>query len=218
MQPIKTYNEFLFEKDNRHIIHLFDVDDSLLTSASKIGYRFSKNDPWKYLTTSEYAKYREKLINTPNIEFNFDDFEKEETMYFGILHSEPKLNVLKKLDTSVSRGYTIGILTARSKQDVLIKALKDFLLYRDQNGNLGPIPEEQFPTNCIIASGDPDTKRRLKIPSELTPEEVKAYIIENYFIKQLGYSFVIFHDDDQLNIDAVNKLNNPRIKAYLVKN
>lgn len=216
---MKTFKEYLREAKSTDIIEVFDIDDSLLFSNSKIYYTLPGEDIERSVSTSEFAKIRQKLPE--GTKYDFRDFREFKSVYAGIVGAKPNIPVLKKLDDAVNKGHKIGILTARGSQDAILAGLKDFLLYRDPKGNLKSLPKDQFKKRWVFAVSDNATLKALKKMGAkgdgmASPEDLKVFVLQDILIGKEGFKKVLFYDDDIHNVKAVNDLNNPKIKAIKV--
>jgi len=58
---MKTFKQHLQEKQNTGEIHVFDIDDALFFTSSKIYYTLPGETEERSVSTSEFAKIRSKL-------------------------------------------------------------------------------------------------------------------------------------------------------------
>lgn len=87
-------------------INIFDIDDSLVVTSSKIKVYNPSTGKEHSLTPEEYNNYEAK----PNDKLDFSDFDNMEILKNGKI-IEWVLNILKK---TMSKGKAVGIITARS--------------------------------------------------------------------------------------------------------
>lgn len=211
--------ELLLERfTNNKTIYVFDVDDTLLRSSSKIRYREPGKD-WQEADTSEFAEIRTKLDK--NVELDFGDFRDYDKMYNKLTTAEPEIKGLKFVDEAVRNQYRIGILTARGSQKAVYNALSKWLRYKSGD-RFYPVPPTLFRKKYVWAVNDADTKNWITSQSKqegsvASPEYLKAFVLEEVFVNQYGFDRVVFFDDDERNIEVVRKLNHPKIQAVLVK-
>ncbi len=208
-------------KKDTQTIHVFDIDDTLLISSSKV-YYFLPNDTKEYsVSTSEFAILRNNMPK--NTQYDLRDFEEFESIYTGITTGKPNIPILKQLDKAVLAGHKIGILTARGNQSAVLASVKDKILFKDSCGNLKKIPRSQFRKRWVFAVSDDKTHAALKgMGSEgdrmLAPQKLKSFVLQKILGDIQGFKHIIFYDDDEQNIQAVQELNDPRITGIHVKN
>ena len=216
---MKTFKQHLQEKQNTGEIHVFDIDDALFFTSSKIYYTLPGETEERSVSTSEFAKIRQKLPK--DTKFDFREFREFKSIYAGLVGGTPNISVLQKLDKAVNAGHKIGILTARGNQSAVLAGIKDALLFKDKKGQLKKIPRDQFRKRWVFAVSDANTERALKKmgakgKGALSPEDLKAFVLQDILIGKEGFKNVVFYDDDKKNVKAVNDLNNPKIKAIKV--
>lgn len=213
---IKSIFNLLSEKKESGIISVFDVDDTVLFTDSKIHYK-EPGKEWNKVGTDEFSEVRHKLH--PDTEYDFSEFVEYDKILMSIKGGKPNLMVLKELDKAILRGDKIGILTARGNQKAIWRALNSFLLYRDSKGKLQPLPPAQFNKSFVFAVGDESTQRAFKHDVKggtANPSTIKAYILQKIFGDKMGFDKIIFFDDDAQNISIVKDLNDERIEAIKV--
>jgi hypothetical protein len=198
-------------------IYVFDLDDTLIFSTSKIGYKTPEMNKFKFVNTEEYAKIRNKLPK--ETKFDFSDFTQYNSIYFSLVNGRPNIKVLKIMDHAINSNYKIGIITARGNQKAIFSALKNTLLYRNKKDELVEIPNNIFNEKYVFAVNDPAVEKFIKIAkgkSKILDQEKKAFILKNIFKEKYGFKTINFYDDDQSNVDSVNGLNDESIKAFKV--
>lgn len=211
MKTLLTFSEFeLNERAQTDEIHIFDIDDTLLFSKSKVRAK-EPGEKWQEFDTAEWAHAKSKF--SKNAEFDFSDFDKYDNIYVSIVNGTPNIKVLKILDEKIANGHKIGILTARGSQDAIFDGLSNFLLYRDKKtGELEALPKNQFNKKYVFAVNDPKTKKALNLKAGVEgPQEAKAKILQDIFKTKYGFKKIYLYDDDQDNINAVKGLNDPQI-------
>ncbi len=195
-------------------ICVFDIDDTLIFSDSKIYYTEPGKEK-KGVSTTKFADIRQDL--DPNTIYDFQDFEEFDKILVGIKWGRPNIPILKILDKAIQAGNKIGIITARGNQDAIWRGLNSFLLYRGKDDKLQPLPKNQFNKSYVFAVGDSDTLRALKIKGgSENPSAVKAHVLQKIFGDKYGFKTIIFYDDDIGNIKAIEDLKDPRITAVKV--
>jgi hypothetical protein len=159
------------------------------------------------LSTEEFAKDPDsKLPNSKQI-FDIREFRDPEIVYNSILKGTPFFNNLHIMDVFIRAGFEICFLTGRGLQDVVCKAIQDFLLFRDWDGELKPItpyfrPELSAAVNDETYSyeGDNDADKKGKILVKLCEK----------------YDEVCFIDDDKKNIDMALSLGRANLTVIKV--
>ena len=111
------------------------------------------------------------------------------------------------MDSYLNAGWDFSFLTARSCENVVKDALNDFLLVRDKNGNLKKLGDK-FKKTLSHAVND-----QIKTYHGINDSEKKSNILKELSLK---YDKIIFVDDDQKNIDAVNDLKLKNLKTIKV--
>ena len=112
------------------------------------------------------------------------------------------------MDAYIRAGYDFCFLTARGCEEIIKKALEDFLEFRDEDGKLKELGDT-FKKTFSHAVND-EIK---KYPGK-TDAEKKANVLRT-LCKQ--YDKVVFVDDDHKNVSAARELNIPNltvIKAW----
>lgn len=185
---------------------LLDIDDCLLQADSKaIG--IWKNKPGEKpvrLSSEQYAKDPDAA--THKDWFDYKEFRDPKKVYDSIVNGTPLLRQLRLVDQHVRAGYHLAFLTARGLQDVVDKALRAFLKYRDKDGNLVPIDKK---LKSDISAAVNDMKWVEAYPTAGDPEK-KAMVIKNICQK---YDKVKFIDDDLKNVQAARALNLPNLQV-----
>lgn len=207
---MKSLVQYIYEaikKLPEHISGLivFDIDDTLLKVKAD-GIRVYKKDPKTgketALTTDEFAK--DPDVITHHEWFDFRDFQNEVKVYNSIIEGTPLIKNLRIMDAYIRAGYHFCFLTARGCEDTVKKALKDFLRYRDEDGNLVELADI-FKETLSHAIND-----RFKDYPGKTDAEKKANVLKDLCKK---YDRVIFVDDDKKNIRYANSLELDNLKV-----
>ena len=187
---------------------LFDLDDCLLKAdGSLIGiWKEKPGEQPIRLSTEQYAKDPDAA--THKDWFSYKEFRDPEKVYASIVGGTPLLRQLRLLDAHVKANYDIAFLTARGLQDVVDKALKVFLKYRDKDGNLQPIGDK-LKSDISAAVND-----EFKAYPGATDPEKKANIIKKVC---QSYDKVKFVDDDLKNVQAAKALKIPNLQVILAR-
>ena len=138
--------------------------------------------------------------------FDYKEFRDPEKVYNSIVNGTPLLRQLRLVDQHARAGYHLAFLTARGLQDVVDKALRAFLKYRDANGNLVPVDKK---LKSDISAAVNDIKWIEAYPGAGDPEK-KAMVIKSICQK---YAKVKFVDDDRKNIEAARALKIPNLQV-----
>lgn len=183
---------------------VFDIDDTLLKVDPKI-MRVYKNEPGK----KEVALSTEEFAKDPDIEnhrdwFDYRDFRDPIKVYISIINGTPLIRNLRIMDDYVDAGYDFCFLTARSCEEVVKKALDDFLLHKGSDGEFKKLGTA-FKKTISHAVND-DIK---KYPGSSDAEK-KANILKELCKK---YDKVVFVDDDHKNVRAARELSLPNLKV-----
>lgn len=221
MSYYKYYLEQLFLEKASPTIHVFDIDDTLLVSQSKIRAKRPGSDTWELFSSAEFATVRESL--PPDTEFDFSDFDDFRKVVGSLTKGTPRIDMLKVMDQAIQKGEKIGALTARGNQSGVYTSLQLFLKYRNEAGDIQNLPEGTLKKSYVFAIGDEQTGRALqnKFDTALSngkadPSKIKALVLQKIFGDTYGFKNIYFYDDDEGNIQAAKDLNDPRINAILV--
>ena len=192
-------------KKNESGIIVFDIDDTLLKSNSETIKVYKTNPITKEriaLTTDEFAKDPDAAEHEDW--FDYSDFKDESKVYKSIIEGTPIVKNLRILDAYIAAGYHFCFLTARSCEDTIKHAMREFLRYKDENGHLREL-EDKFKENMSAAIND----KYKDYPGNTTPEK-KANVLRKLCSQ---YDKVIFVDDDIKNIELAKslKMNNLKI-------
>jgi len=215
---MRTLDELILERSNASI-SIFDIDDTLAFSNSQIRYK-EPGDEWKTVGTEEFGNIRDGIDKAA--EYDFSDFRDGKRIMIALKTAKPNIEILKKLDDAIARGDKIGVLTARGNKFATTQGVKNFLLYKNKNGDLVDIPKNQFNDKYIFAVGDSKTKAMIAKArgssggGSADPSEDKAYILQSMFADKMGFNNITFYDDDEQNIKAVDALMDPRIVTIKV--
>jgi len=186
---------------------VFDIDDTLLKVDPKV-MSIYKKEPGSNkeiaLTTEEFAKDPDSKDPNKKSWFNLRDFYNPVKVYNSIISGTPLIKNLKIMDDYIKAGYDFCFLTARGCEETIKSALKDFLLFRDEDGSLKELGDT-FKTTFSHAVND----EIIKYPGK-TDAEKKANVLKK-LCKE--YDKVVFVDDDKKNVNAARELNIPNLKV-----
>ena len=129
---------------------VFDIDDTILKVDSSLMKVYKKNPDESLshetaqkpgeqeiaLTTREFAKDPDAEDQEKRKWFDYRDFKDPVKVYNSIITGTPLIKNLKIMDDYIRAGYDFCFLTARSCEEVIKKAISDFLKFRDKDGAL----------------------------------------------------------------------------------
>ena len=185
---------------------VFDIDDTILKVDSSL-MRIYKNEPGKPekpLTTDEFAKDKDAEDPSKRSWFDYRDFNDPVKVYNSIISGTPLIKNLKIMDDYIKAGYDFCFLTARACEETVKKAIKEFLLFRDEDGALKELGDN-FKETFSHAINDSEKKYPGK-----TDAEKKAIVLTELCEE---YDKVVFVDDDKKNVSAARNLNIPNLKV-----
>lgn len=185
-------------------IIVFDIDDTLLRVDPDI-MKVYKKEPGK----NEVALSTEQFAKDPDVEdhrdwYDYRDFRNPVKVYTSIINGTPLIKNLRIMDDYVDAGYDFCFLTARSCEEVVKKALDDFLLHKGSDGEFKKLGDT-FNKMMSHAVND-DIK---KYPGNSDAEK-KANILKELCKK---YDKVVFVDDDHKNVRAAKGLKIDNLKV-----
>ena len=142
-------------KDGKKGCVLVDIDDCILKAdGSQISIIKRKpGEPEKRLSSEEYAKDPDAGKPETKKWFSYEEFRDPKKVFNSIVNGTPQLRQLRLIDQHVRAQWDIAFLTARGLQDVVDKALREFLKFRDKDGRLQPIGDNL--KSGISAAVDP---------------------------------------------------------------
>jgi len=181
---IEAKHYHFLDPNKRNEIYVFDVDETLVITASKIKILDTETGERFELTPQEFNSY----ISKPSHTHDYSDFLSLELLKAGKL-IDWVVDILRK---TLAKKKAVGIITARGNQQLI----KDFLLHHGININ----------KDFIFATTDPTQGFSGTVPEQKT-QAFKRLI-------DLGFNDFKFFDDSKDNIDFANKLakENPNIK------
>lgn len=203
------YETFLFEEKGESLL-LLDVDETIVSPRNIFIYRNLPTDKKETkLTPDEYAKDPAAKNKENKQYYDYRDFRDANKVARSIKTGLPIISNLKIMDEYIKKGWKLGILTARGMEEVVFKALKAWLMFRDLKGNLHEIGD-RLVRGLVKAINDDDGRRYAGI----TDFEKKANVM-----KQLAkqYDRIIFIDDDLKNINAIKELGLQNVHTKLAE-
>ena len=184
---------------------VFDIDDTLLKvkpDSIKIYKKNPDTGEEKALSTDEFALDPDVMDHKDW--FDYRDFNDETKVYNSIIEGTPLIKNLRIMDAYIKAGYHFCFLTARGCEDTIKKAIRDFLRYKDEDGNLKEL-EDIYKETLSHAIND-----RCKDYPGKTDAEKKANVLKELCKK---YDKVIFVDDDTKNIQYARGLQLDNLKV-----
>ena len=181
---IECFENFKSDKS----ISIFDVDDTLVVSKSKIRVHNPKTGYWASLTPQEFNTFSHRHGD----KLDFSDFSDIEKLKAGKI-IEWVFNILKR---TLSKGKPVGIITARGDS----KLIYDFLIHHDVKIN----------KELIFAVNDPVHKYK-----GTTAQKKKQAFMD---LINIGFRDFRFFDDDRENIKLAKELEkeHPEVNMHTV--
>lgn len=208
---MKLLDTYIIEKikdlpDSIKGLIVFDIDDTILKVDPNIMkiYKRVPGEKVKELTTEDFAKDPDAADPDKRSWFDLTDFNTPIKVYNSIISGTPLIRNLKIMDDYVRAGYDFCFLTARSCEEVVKRAISDFLKMRSEDGKLKELGDS-FKKTFSHAVND----QIKKYPGQ-TDAEKKANILKK-LCKE--YDKVVFVDDDTKNVRAARNLNIKNLKV-----
>lgn len=193
MAKFLKYSDFVDpnRKGKFESITIFDVDDTLVVTKSKIKVTDTNTGKTFELTPAEFNEFEKHEHH----DMDFSDFKNLDILKAGRIIDK----IFKILKETMDKGRRVGIITARDDRNLIYQ----FLLHH------GVVVNPQY----IFAINDPALGFEGRVA-----DKKKAAFIE--FIK-MGFRDFIFYDDDMENIKIADSLDKEiegiRIKTKRVK-
>ena len=194
----KYIKTILLELANVNKLILLDLDDTLVEAAEIFIYKQLPSGEEIALSPSEYADEEVEDIDNLDITYDYRDFENPRKVKRSIKKGQPIVANLEIMDELLKKGYDIGILTARGMEDIIFNTLHEWLMIKDNNGELIPIGDRLKRENVIAVNDSKYTEL------EKYTDYQKKSIMINKLLDQ--YDEIIFIDDDNKNIKEMHKL------------
>ena len=197
MRHKRIQKSLLTELANINKLVLLDLDDTLVEAADIFIYKQLPGEEEVALTPMEYAK--EKVTPETQEYYDYRDFMDPDTVELSIKTGEPIVANLEVMDDFIKRGYSVGILTARSEEDTIHQTLSNWLMYRNKEGELVPLGD-RLSRDLVFAVNDPKTSSKLESESDYGKKaEVINLLLDDF-------DEIIFLDDDNKNLKAIRQL------------
>jgi hypothetical protein len=184
------YSQFITEKWSGNSITIFDIDDTLVLTNSKIRVHDPETGKTYELTPKEFNEYQKD----PNHVLDFSDFRNPDILKAGRI-IDWVMNILQK---TLQIERAVGIITARDSKDLVI----DFLLHNGVDIN----------PDFIFAVNDPKSN----FTGSIAERKQQAFV---EFI-DMGFKNFKFFDDDSENLKLAKQLEKQydiTMQAKLVK-
>jgi len=183
------HNKFKFlAPETSHYMNIFDLDDTLVVTDSKIKVTDIKTQNQFEITPQEFNYYNDNS----NHKLDFSDFENVDNLKAGILIDE----IFNKLIKTLKYHRAVGIVTARGSSVMV----RDFLLFNGVDIN----------PKFIFAVGD--WKGTPNSYFTGTTEERKKQAMYKFI--EMGFRNFRFWDDSAKNLELVKTIEKeiPNIK------
>ena len=202
MKLISQYiKESIKKLNGKTGIIVFDIDDTLLKvqlGSMYIYKRIPGSDKEIKLSTEEFAKDPDAMDPNKRSWFDYRDFRDEQNVYNSIVNGTPMIRNLKIMDAYLNAGYDFCFLTARGCEDVVKRAIGDFVKRRNEGGALEQLGKE-YKKTLSHAVNDYTKNYQGK-----TDSDKKANVLKQLCKK---YDIVVFVDDDIKNVRRARELN-----------
>lgn len=193
MPTFLKYTDFIDpnRKGKYQSITIFDVDDTLIVTQSKIKVTDTTSGETFELTPAQFNEFEKH----PKHKMDFSDFQNLDILKAGKIVDK----IFKILKESMEDGRRVGIITARDNQELIFQ----FLLHH------GVVVNKSY----IFAINDP----KLGFNGTVAEKKKQAFLE----LLKLGFRDFIFYDDDKENLRIADSLNGEiegiRVKTKLVK-
>lgn len=199
---LRTILEEIREPKGKGIL-ILDIDDTLVKATGVFIYKKDpKGKEIRKFTPDQFAEEDTKKERAKGFSYDYRDFNDPNKMYASILKGEPIIKNLRIMDAHIRAGWDIGFLTARGVEDANKKAIQDWLLYKNKDGELVPIPKERM--KYFIAINDPKRIAEVKRIADANGD----FDAKGVFLKEIKkkYDVVKFVDDDLKNILSARRV------------
>jgi len=188
----------LLNEGKKNKLLLLDIDDTIVKAKNIYIYKKISGQEIK-LTPDQFSQ--EKITPETEHMYDFRDFRDAEKISSSIQTGEPIIKVLRYMDNMISKGYRIGILTARGMEEVIKSTIASWLMYKKR----GELKSIESKLKEVFAVGDDIKKYK-----GATSFERKANVIKTLSSQ---YDKIVFVDDDSKNVEAVRNLNIYNVKV-----
>lgn len=177
-------------------IIIFDIDDTLTKARGIRIYLTKDGKDVDSFTPEQFEKQDIDGLKEQGYDFDFREFREPNKLFNSIVNGLPIISNLKMLDAHLRAGWDVGFLTARGGENANKSAIQKWLKYRDENGELKPVPEEKM--KYFIAVNDP---KRIKEYQD-SVKEGESHDAKKFFLSKVQdkYDEVKFVDDSKRNL------------------
>jgi len=192
MPTFLKYTDFVDPKraGKYQSITIFDVDDCLVVTQSKIKVTDNVTKETFELTPAQFNEFKKKSHH----DMDFTDFQNLDILKAGRIVDK----IFKILKESMEGGRRVGIITARDNQELIFQ----FLLHN------GVVVNKSY----IFAINDP----KLGFTGSVAEKKKQAFLE----LLKIGFRDFVFYDDDKENLKIADSLNREiegiRVKTKLV--
>lgn len=212
---MKNLNQYIQEKIKdlpQHVkgIIVFDIDDTLLRVDPNEMHVWKKDPDTSReiaLTTAQFAEDPDAADSSKKHLFSYREFNDPVKVYNSIISGTPLIKNLRIMDDYIGAGYEFCFLTARGCEDIIKKALDEFLLYKTNTGSMRQLGEK---FNKVLSHAINDQSKNYPGSSDA---EKKANVLKELCEK---YDRVVFVDDDKKNVLAAKNLHKDNLKVIKV--
>lgn len=187
-----SFKQFLNEYKQENKCYIFDVDNTILTTDSKI-YVLSNGEVEKSLTPEEFNTYKLEKGQS----FNFDDFRSSEVLH-NTGKKTPYWKIAQNVNDSIKRGTSkseMYILTARPKG-----SKNDLFTYLKKMGL------SELKMKNVYTLGDRHADLTIAQLKKISLKQIKKH-----------HTKAVFFDDDTSNIELAKELKNIDTRLVVLK-
>ncbi len=193
----------------RKSIHLFDLDDTLITTSARIWVVDGDGKPIKSLLPAEFTGYRPKMDEA----FDFHEFSDLGILSRGIVVKYTK-SIIDAILKHGTRSY-FGILTARPEKNLhaafLIRLFRSLFGIQLAKEHIFAVSDERFAAYKDKSFQDFGSDPSLPSGrfSSLSVAQRKALVIAQDLVGR-GFNDISFYDDSRENLNSFKVL----VEAY----
>lgn len=188
-------------------IHLFDLDDTLITTEAKIVVKDEMANVVDKLSSFEWTTYHKKSGQS----YDFSDL-------YNVKHicNAKVVNRTREIINEIKKNpqNRIGILTARGNKKMLFPLIRKFMLT-----NFGINIKRKFFFAVSDVHFVKNKEKRIIGFAKMSAAEKKSIIVKDEIIDK-GFKDINFYDDSQENINSFNKLSsgfdNIKFSSFLI--
>jgi len=169
---------------------LFDLDDTLAITDSKIKLRDADGQVVHRLTTNDYRDWKGQG-KTEGFVADYEDFANVQKATELLVNAKPGPGLAILQDAKETEG-DLGILTLRSSEEAVVKGLPKFLSRQGVNTRIDP--------KLIFALGD----RKYSFPPVKIDSELKLIVILK-LLEEGPYDSILLIDDDPMHKRVIDE-------------